>query len=129
MGWVGTYFDNSYWYPGGYAGYWNTDHWQSSGPGMLYINPLGSWADAYRPTKVKITLVGSASYFKITDTAGNYFQDNSYSNEKEVDISFSYNIAQIIMGYGSFGVYGISFYEEGGSPPAAIVQPQMWIIT
>lgn len=49
--------DNTYWSP--HNGYWSGDYWNDS-PADMYLSTIGTWADDFRPTKVRITCdVGS----------------------------------------------------------------------
>ena len=53
-------FDDSFWEPFGGNGTWNdsTQQWEHTG-NKVYLTPIGTWADGYRPTKLRVTHDGS----------------------------------------------------------------------
>lgn len=134
MGWVDTYFDNTYWTPSYGAATWDGSKWIISGgpPEEVFIR-LGTWTSGYRPTKIKLTITGgSPSYLSVRDYTGGTAvlgEDSSYYSDKELDLDFSSgeDIGRLYIGWDYFNITAISFYEDGGSPPVTN-QPQMWII-
>ena len=48
------YLDDTYWETDEQAS-WNVDHWDFEGDYGVSIKPLGTWADGFRPSKMRIT--------------------------------------------------------------------------
>jgi len=96
------YFDNTYFkiYEDDPWGSWSTDRWLGEDIGggeqyLLYIEPLGTWHENYRPTKMRFTC-NNTSYdeFRITmrDNAQNVIVNTGGYNTKSGDeITITFN--------------------------------------
>ena len=51
--------DNTFWEPVGGYGAWDGTKWVDTGPSNIVLAAIGTWANGYRPTKVRITYTSS----------------------------------------------------------------------
>lgn len=60
QGWD-SHFDDTEWEPYGGAGgsIWDGEKWSSGNGGVIFIHPIGMWAQGYRPHKCRVTVITS----------------------------------------------------------------------
>jgi len=95
--WV-SHFDNSDWQDDGVHIAWNGTAWQvdkGGSAGNCKLLAIGTWADDYRPSKVRITYtaVFTLYYLRLEDTDGDKsildFHNDGIDSLEELDLDFS----------------------------------------
>ena len=121
--WV-EHFDDTYWSTSGYQNEWDGTKWQlyvpANGAQQRSLTPIGTWAQNYRPSHIRVTYTGVAlDGFMVWDTEQNVIAgavDNGYESGELLDITFgSYDIGWLtfVMPPEFLYVTGIEFYEPG----------------
>ena len=101
-------FDDTYWETKDQAE-WNIDHWDFAGDFSVSIKEIGTWADAFRPTKMRITHdygVGLILGVYGDGDPGDIFVGEVASGQ-EYDLDF--------VGSGDFNIKGIE-HDAGETP-------------
>ena len=118
MGWVNSFFNDSYW--SAPVGFWVTDHWESgNGPYELVLVELGSWTVGYRPTKIRFTFTGvSPLSVSVRGDGGAtiYVSDAAYTSLTELTLNLTGDIDRLYAEGGEFSITNIEFYESVGEP-------------
>ena len=119
MGWV-AHFDNSDWEISS-LGTWDTDHWDSELFGSDYwvlLGDIGTWASAYRPTKIRVTFTGQTTLvLTLADGLGgetDLVSDEAATSGEEFEITWGEgDIATLNFqtDAGNFVITNIEFYE------------------
>ena len=111
--WV-SHFDNTEWAAS--TGSWDGSKWVGN-PTSLTLSPIGTWADSYRPTKMRlVTNVGNL-IFQVDDTDSNAIADAFfYVSLTPVTIDFSNNFDidtfSGVIDSGTLNISSIEFLEE-----------------
>lgn len=68
-------------------GSWDGSKWLCGDFGNLELAPIGTWADDYRPTKIRVTFSGGGEIILyVQDNSGPpnaLFDDSTYTSEQE----------------------------------------------
>ncbi len=132
-----VYFDNSDWAPAPPGEWpwpcvWNVDHWEAtqatggpySGIWFVTIDDIGTWADTYRPIKIRVTIsispVSNAQLYDTDDGFGtpSIMDESPYSSLSEIILSWDglNDLKRLVIAHAtnSFNVTNIEFLSEAG---------------
>lgn len=104
MGWV-QHFDDTKWEPIFTNWAWDGTKWVAN-PATWFpvLTVIGTWADAYRPTKVRIAFTGSPDYMRVADGANfAHYVNDSYASGIEVDLDWTDQGAHVMT-----DIYGLT---------------------
>lgn len=107
------YTDGSYWQCLGSCSNWDGSEWVEAGPGMsLQTEAESTWADGFRPTKVRVTFTASVGTIGVGELAGgNDYGSGQVASGAELDLTVTYDIERINL-YLTNSVSKIEFYVD-----------------